>query len=283
MPESLVLVAGGTGVLGRAAIPELLKAGHAVIATTRSPHKIDALRALGAVGVHLDAFDAPAARAIVRSWRPDAIVNLITDLGRGDLGSTARLRVLGTRHLVDAAVVVGVEHLVTASISWVYASGRSAAQESEGISIAGRSATEQVTLKAVAEMEAIACEVPRSRVLRFGQIYGEGTWYAPSGRYHQLALEGRLPATETLRSFLHIHDAGRAVAKALAWPSGTWNIVDNCPAPGTEWVPHFAASIGAPEPPVIVTGDVGRPVDNSSARLLGFRLEHPSWREILGG
>jgi hypothetical protein len=57
-----------------------------------------------------------------------------------------------------------------------------------------------------------------------------------------------------------------------------WNIVDDEPAPGTEWVPAFAGALDAPVPAVQQSGDVGRPVLNARSRAQGFSPRFSSWR-----
>jgi nucleoside-diphosphate-sugar epimerase len=132
----------------------------------------------------------------------------------------------------------------------------------------------------VAALESAVSEMPEHVVLRFGQLYGPGTWYARDGRYGQEARSGRLVATETVASFIHTSDAARATLVALGWANGIWNIVDDEPARGHEWAPRFAAAVGAPESPALsATGDIGRPVSNARARDNGLVLQQPSWRE----
>ena len=128
-------------------------------------------------------------------------------------------------------------------------------------------------------LESAVNEMPEHVVLRFGQLYGPDTWYSPDGRYGQDARAGRLAATETMTSFVHTSDAARATALALGWTSGTWNIVDDEPAPGAEWVPRFATAAGAPPPILSASGNIGRPVSNARARDNGLELQYPSWRE----
>ena len=53
-----VFVAGGTGVLGRRLVPQLVGRGHEVTATTTSEAKLDLLAGLGAKGVVMDGLDA---------------------------------------------------------------------------------------------------------------------------------------------------------------------------------------------------------------------------------
>ena len=72
--------------------------------------------------------------------------------------------------------------------------------------------------------------------------------------------------------------AAAAVA-ALEWPSGVYNVCDDEPATGQEWVPVFCAAVGAPPPPRAPTRTPGaRGADNGRARALGWHPAVPSWR-----
>ena len=53
-----VFVAGGTGVVGRQLVPQLVARGHQVTATTTSAAKLGLLAQLGADGVVMDGLDA---------------------------------------------------------------------------------------------------------------------------------------------------------------------------------------------------------------------------------
>ncbi len=71
-----VFVAGGTGVLGRAAVSALIAAGHRVQTSARGAEKAALIRALGADPVEVDLYDADAlGRAVAGS---DAVVRLTT-------------------------------------------------------------------------------------------------------------------------------------------------------------------------------------------------------------
>ena len=106
-----VFVAGAAGAIGCQLLPMLLADGHAVWGTTRSPERADWIRSIGATPVILDAFDAEAVLAAVAGAHPDVIVHQLTDLARGfgrqELEANTRLRQVGTRNLVDAALVAG--------------------------------------------------------------------------------------------------------------------------------------------------------------------------------
>jgi 2-alkyl-3-oxoalkanoate reductase len=95
-------------------------------------------------------------------------------------------------------------------------------------------------------------------------------------------------------SFVHVADAAAATVAALDHgPAGLYNIVDDDPAPVSQWLPHLAAVLAAKPPrhiPVwlgrLAAGEVGvammtesRGSSNARARReLGWEPAHPSWR-----
>lgn len=274
---SRIVVAGASGVLGRSFIPLAVAAGHHVTGTTRSARGVDTIQRLGAEPVIADALDRDKLTQTMSAVKPDIVVDLLTDLASGNSASNARLRIEGTRNLVDAATGAGVTRMIAESISWVYPPGDGVADENEPLDL---SAAEPrlSTINGVVALESAVHEMKTGVVLRFGQLYGDGTWFAKDGAFAVAARAGKLEATETVTSFIHVDDAARAILAALDWPAGTWNIVDDEPAAGADWAPVFAARVGAPAPSATTNGDVGRPVSNARARGRGFVLRHPSWR-----
>jgi hypothetical protein len=73
-----VFVAGATGVLGRALVPQLVARGHEVVGMTRSASKQDLVRGLGARPVVADALDPDAVAHAVASAEPEVIVHQLT-------------------------------------------------------------------------------------------------------------------------------------------------------------------------------------------------------------
>src|SRR6266699_1982664 len=122
-----VLVAGGSGALGRRLVPQLVARGHQVTATATSPGKLGLLERLGADGAVMDGLDAVSVGEAVAAARPDAIVHQMTALsGKPDMkhmdrwfATTNRLRTEGTDHLLAAAEAADVSHFVAQSYaSW---------------------------------------------------------------------------------------------------------------------------------------------------------------------
>jgi nucleoside-diphosphate-sugar epimerase len=65
-----VFVAGGTGVMGRRLVPQLVARGHEVTATTTSETKLGLLAELGAKGVVMDGLDAVSVGEAVATAAP---------------------------------------------------------------------------------------------------------------------------------------------------------------------------------------------------------------------
>src|SRR5204863_854813 len=75
-----VFVAGATGVLGRALVPQLVARGHEVVGMTKSGSKQDLVRSLGARPVVADALDPDAVAEVVAHAEPEVIVHELTAL-----------------------------------------------------------------------------------------------------------------------------------------------------------------------------------------------------------
>jgi nucleoside-diphosphate-sugar epimerase len=271
---SRVFLAGATGVIGRRMIPLLLAEGHHVTALTRYPQRVDGLRAAGAEPVVADARDADALTVAVRDAAPDVVVHQLTDLGAADFAANSELRRVGTRHLVDAALAAGARRIVAQSVAFAYADGEAPAVEETPL---------RDSRAAVIELERAVQEVPEWVVLRYGLLYGPGTWFAPDGARAEDAFAERLVANADVTSFLHVDDAACAAVTALRWSSGPVNVCDDEPAPAYEWVPAFCSALGAPPPPVdrdAPREPWARGADNRHAReALGWTPRFRSWRD----
>jgi 2-alkyl-3-oxoalkanoate reductase len=123
-----VFVAGATGVLGRALVPQLVARGHEVVGMTRSASKQDLLRSLGALPVVAHALDPDAVAQAVAAAEPEVIVHELTALSgptslrdaRNPERSSAalmtnRLRTEATDHLLAAGRAVGARRVVAQS------------------------------------------------------------------------------------------------------------------------------------------------------------------------
>ena len=302
-----VFVAGGTGVIGRRLVPQLVARSHQVTATTSSAAKLGLLEQLGAEAVVMDGLDAVSVGETVATARPDAIVHQMTAISVAHAGkpnfkhfdrwfaTTNRLRTEGTDHLLAAAEATGVSTFVAQSYAswngmrkggWVKTEEDPLDPEEGTAAHAGMAAIrylEDHVLKA------------GGAVLRYGALYGPGATgdQVELVRKRQYPLVGRGTGYS---SWVHLDDAASATVLAVEHKArGVFNIVDDEPAPASEWLPYLAACAGA-QPPLrvptwlarLLAGDVavtmmtaGRGFSNAKAKQeLGWVLRYPSWRKV---
>ena len=273
-----IFLAGASGVIGRNLIPRLTGAGHEVVGMTGDAGQCGLIRSLGAWPVVVDVFDRDGPRAAFRTASPDAVIDQLTSLHGGDYAATNRVRTEGTRNLIDAAELAGTPVMVAQSYC-VYAPGAGLADESDPLDV--NSPVFGTAAAALVALEGMVSGMPRGVLLRYGNLYGPGTAYAKDGPIAAQVRRGDLPANEDVTSFLHVDDAAQAALQALGWAAGTVNIVDDVPAAATDWLPAYAAAIGAPPPPSKPgTGAGLRGAANSKARpQFGWEPIHPSWRD----
>ena len=184
-----VFVAGATGVIGRPLLTLLRAAGHAVTGTTRSQGKVAEIEALGGRGVVVDAFDAEGLRRAVVAAKPEVVIHQLTDLPDVSDPSqmaavrekNSRLRIEGTRNLMAAAKAAHVPRVIAQSIAFIYAPGPKPFRETDPLD---PSEAQRMTIEGVLALEQAVLNTPGidGLVLRYGRLYGPGTWFAaPNG------------------------------------------------------------------------------------------------------
>ncbi len=295
-----VFVAGGSGVIGRRLVPELVARGHHVTATTTSAAKVMLLEQLGAEGTVMDGLDAASVGEAVAAARPDAIVHQMTGLSVAHAGkpnlrradrffaTTNRLRSEGADHLLAAAEATGVSHVVAqghASMNGIRKGGWVKTEEDPLEVIEGT--------KAINHLEDVIVKAGGA-VLRYGGFYGPGAW-EDQVKLVRRRLFPLVGAGTGYVSWVHVDDATSATVLAVEQQAtGVFNIVDDEPAPVSEWLPYLAECAGAKPPRRVprwlarlLAGEMavgmmteGRGFSNAKAkRELGWELRYPSWRQ----
>jgi nucleoside-diphosphate-sugar epimerase len=163
---------------------------------TRSVSKTELLGDLGAEPILCDVFDRKALIQAVGGFKPDVVLNELTDLP-DDVAKisehahlNARIRTEGNRNLIEAARRSGSPKILAQSVAWQLPDGPDA--------------------QAVAELErSVLAE--GGVVLSYGQFYGPGT-------YH----EQRQPEEPRV----HLDRAAQRTVEALGEPTGVVLIVD---------------------------------------------------------
>lgn len=266
-------------MVGRLLLPKLMDAGHEVVGITRTNEGRQHIESLGASAFVADVFDQAAVTDVFSQIRPEVVIHQLTALSDKDFTENSRIRVEGTRNIVDASHRFGVTRMIAQSIAWAYESGTDPASEETPLDVHA-AIPRQGVIHGVVGLERAVSEIREHVILRYGLFYGKGTWYTKGGFMAEEIMNGRLAATEGVTSFVHVEDAANAALQALEWPSGAVNIVDDEPAKGIEWMPVFAQIIGAPAP----DQQSGRQpwergASNAKATLeYGWKPIYPTWR-----
>ena len=257
-----VFVTGGTGAIGRYAVPALVSAGHEVHALARTDEKAAQLQAQGAVPVpDVSLFEASQLKDAFSGI--DAVANLATAippvtkaLRAGAWAENERIRRDGSAAVVDAALAAGVGRLVQESITFTYPdSGEEWIDESVPVDV-------PEAFGAVIAAESNAARFTAQGgigvVLRFGLFYGNGSshtdQFVAAARRHVAPVAG---APDSYQSSIHLADAGHAVVAALGIPAGTYNVCDDEPLTKEEYAAALGAALGK-RPWVNAPGRLGR-------------------------
>lgn len=265
-----VFIAGGTGVVGRRAVPALVAHGHHVTALARSAEAESTLRRIGAEPVAVSLFEPLALRDAVAGH--DLVVNLATSIPPFSKAARAsawkmndRIRTVGSKNLVDAAIATGVGRYVQESVSFLYVDGGSAWIHEDHPTRPNSITASSVD--AEAQVQRLVDHGAAALVLRFGMLYGPDSGHTRSTlRFGRMGF-GSLPgARDAYVSSVSTDDAAAAVvAAATDAPPGTYNVVDDEPVTREEFDRVLAQAVGRRRL---------RPMPGLAIRLTGDKLDH---------
>ena len=305
-----VLVAGSTGALGIPTVRALLDAGHDVVGLTRSAAKGRTLREMGAAPVLGDVFDAGAMKAIMHEVSPQGVVQLLNALPkRGplrprDIDSTNRLRIEGTKNLIEAAKTAGVRRYLVESMIFGYGYGHvgdSKVTEEESFGRPVSFAPAQPAIDGLNSLEdqvrgATEAGELEGIVLRYGLFYGpqvgstqfmvsllrKGVFILPGGGH-------------AVGSSIHVEDGASAAVAALERaPAGeVYNVVDDRPASLREFAFCLSETLSLRAPKSVpmwairLMGSYASLMAKSTLRVsnakikteLGWEPRYPTYRE----
>ena len=302
-----VYVAGANGAIGRRLVPQLIAAGHDVVGAVRSLPATQEIRRLGAEPVMVDGLDEKAVVDAVSRSEPEVVIHEMTSITKGGdirhfdrwFAKTNELRTAGTDYLVRAAQLGGARRVIAQSFTgWNnIRDGRGVKTEDDPLDPNPPAAMQQ-TIDAIRHLERTVTQAEglEGLALRYGSLYGPGT--SMSVEYVDLIRARKLPLIgggTGVWSFVHVDDAAAATVAALDHGTpGIYNIVDDDPAPASEWLPYLAEVSGA-QPPRRVPAWLGRLAagevavsimtrirgsSNAKAkRELGWTPVYSSWRE----
>lgn len=257
-------VAGGTGAIGRPLVAKLLAKGHTVVALTRSPEEAPALRERGIEPAIADVFDPDAVKAVLSRAQPEVVIEQLTALPRTYTRESmtaaaplnTRIRLEGGANVLAAAKAAGVRRYLRQSIAFWAVPGPGLADEETPLALDASPAV-AADARLVTEIEHRLLGSPdiEGIALRYGFLYGPGTWFNPDGDVAKQVRQQQFPIVGNgagVWSWLHIEDT--AIATVLAAEHGNpgiYIIANDEPLPVRKWLPAFAQFLNAPPPPQI--------------------------------
>jgi nucleoside-diphosphate-sugar epimerase len=214
-----IFLAGASGAIGRRLTPLLLAAGHDVTGMTRAPETAHQLEAAGVHAAVVDVFDRDTLKRAVERAQPDIVIHQLTDLPRdfdeakiaAAYPLNARIRTEGTRNLVAAAQAAAARRFIVQSVAFAYAPGPEPHGETDPLNLVD--GPRLVTVRAAADMEQqVLVSGMQAIVLRYGLLYGPGTWTEEPSR----------------KPSLHVDAAAKAALSAVTLGrTGLYNIADD--------------------------------------------------------
>jgi len=194
-----IFLAGASGAIGRPLVRLLREAGHDVTGTARTAEGQEELRKRGCTAVAVDVFDAEKLARVVSEAAPDVVIHQLTALPRDRSAlaqaavgeANARIRREGTPNLVRAAEQAGARRIIAQSIAWAYAPKTPPYLETDPLDVDATGARATTVAEGIVPLENAVLNSAKLEgvVLRYGLLYGPGTWADAPGRPSPLHVE----------------------------------------------------------------------------------------------
>ena len=213
-----IFITGATGVLGKRVVKLLIEQNHAVAALARSDANISLLNSLHAEPRRGNLFDTNQMIALAKDCQ--AILHLATQIPKlpapkkDDWKMNDRIRIEGTRNMVNAALANKIRIFIQQSVTFIYGSRNDFEVDAK----TPVSAVQSGTLQSVIEMEKIVREKlnPDYVIARFGRFYSSDSFHTRQlidrTRKRKLTVIGK---GNYYWNLIHADDAASAIVYSL--------------------------------------------------------------------
>ncbi|VTS54913.1 putative NAD-dependent epimerase/dehydratase [Staphylococcus hyicus] len=171
------------------------------------------------------------------------------------MAANTKVRIEGSKNLIDAAKKHDVKKVIAQSIAFMYEPGEGLANEK------------------TARMDEYV-------VLRFGWLYGPGTWYGKDGMIYNQFMDGQVTLSDGVTSFVHLDDAVETSIQAIHFENGIYNVADDAPVIGSEFAEWYKEQLGV-EPNIDIqpAQPFERGVSNEKFKAQGGTLIYKTWKD----
>lgn len=274
-----IFVTGATGLIGTKLTKRLIEEGYEVAGLTTSEKGKEKLDNAGVKAYIGNILEYDTIEKSIGDFKPDIIMNEITDLKQVDMSANTKVRIDGTRNLVEAAIKHDVPHIQSQSIAFVYEAGDTLATEETSLDY-DASGDRKITVDGVEGLEKESARLNKYVILRYGLLYGPGTWYGKGGMIYNQFINGEVTMTDGVQSFIHIDDAVETAIQALNFESGIYNVADDEPVKGDDWAKWYANELNVtPTLNIEPAAPFERGVTNKKFKDQGGKLIYTTWKD----
>ncbi|MCE5041183.1 MULTISPECIES: NAD-dependent epimerase/dehydratase family protein [Mammaliicoccus] len=274
-----IFVTGATGLIGTKLTKRLIEEGYEVAGLTTSEKGKEKLDNAGVKAYIGNILEYDTIEKSIGDFKPDIIMNEITDLKQVDMSANTKVRIEGTRNLVEAAIKHDVPHIQSQSIAFVYEAGDTLATEETSLDY-DASGDRKITVDGVEGLEKESARLNKHVILRYGLLYGPGTWYGKDGMIYNQFINGEVTMTDGVQSFIHIDDAVETAIQALNFESGIYNVADDEPVKGDDWAKWYSNELNVtPTLNIEPAAPFERGVTNKKFKDQGGKLIYSTWKD----
>lgn len=274
-----IFVTGATGLIGTKLTKRLIEEGYEVAGLTTSEKGKEKLDNAGVKAYIGNILEYDTIEKNIGDFKPDIIMNEITDLKQVDMSANTKVRIEGTRNLVEAAIKHDVPHIQSQSIAFVYEAGDTLATEETSLDY-DASGDRKITVDGVEGLEKESARLNKHVILRYGLLYGPGTWYGKDGMIYNQFINGEVTMTDGVQSFIHIDDAVETAIQALNFESGIYNVADDEPVKGDDWAKWYSNELNVtPTLNIEPAAPFERGVTNKKFKDQGGKLIYSTWKD----
>ncbi len=258
-----ILIAGASGAIGQPLISFLRQFDQDVYGITQSKERAHIIAEKGAKPIILDVLDRDAVNSAVADVRPDIVIDMLTRLPKEytpeamhkAAGLDSKIRLVGGANLQTAAESNGASRYIVQSSGFWYEQGAGLADEKTPFAFNATPGIAAGT-KVYAEIENRVLKARKldGVALRFGFLYGPGTWFCSDGNMADQVQKQQFPLIgkgQGVWNFIYIEDAVKAIISAMDCTPGAYNIVNDSPMQLCDWLPAFAKFVGAKKPEIL--------------------------------
>ncbi|HDV5941792.1 TPA: NAD(P)-dependent oxidoreductase [Staphylococcus aureus] len=265
-----------TGLIGIKLVQRLKEEGHEVAGFTTSENGQQKLAAVNVKAYIGDILNADTIDQALADFKPEIIINQITDLKNVDMVANTKVRIEGSKNLIDAAKKHDVKKVIAQSIAFMYEPGEGLAYEKTALDF-NSTGDRKVTVDGVVGLEEETARMDEYVVLR---LYGPGTWYGKDGMIYNQFMDGQVTLSDGVTSFVHLDDAVETSIQAIHFENGIYNVADDAPVKGSEFAEWYKEQLGV-EPNIDIqpAQPFERGVSNEKFKAQGGTLIYKTWKD----